>query len=155
MSVDQIRDKVTPLDLEEAAREAEALREALRLALPILEYAAQEDASYGYFFVGDPRLFSPDPEASTPGERAAHAADCATWDRGERTPVAPVHAPIDMERSVAGQIKGAHSAVLLRDDDGVVVGGHVTKSSYGMGTNTVIDDEAVAALEACRKALRL
>jgi hypothetical protein len=35
-----------------------------------------EDVGYGYFPGGDPRLFSPDPEASTEAEREQHRVDC-------------------------------------------------------------------------------
>ena len=44
---------------------------------------------YGVFPGGDPRDFSPDPEASTEKELALHKEHCAAWDRGER-PTVPV-----------------------------------------------------------------
>lgn len=42
-----------------------------------------EDTGYGVFPGGDPRTFTPDPEASTEEERAAHKADCERAERGE------------------------------------------------------------------------
>lgn len=45
-----------------------------------------EHESYGQFLGGDPRTFTPDPECSTPEERAAHKAACDAYDRSEREP---------------------------------------------------------------------
>ena len=42
-----------------------------------------EQSNYGHFIGGDPRDFTPDPECSTPEERAAHKAACEAWGRGE------------------------------------------------------------------------
>jgi len=39
---------------------------------------------------GDPRLFHPDPEMSSPEEIANHAAACQAWARGDRTEPATV-----------------------------------------------------------------
>lgn len=45
------------------------------------------DSGYGKFPGGDPRDFCPDPEASTPGERAKHSRACDEWRRGEFRPL--------------------------------------------------------------------
>jgi len=82
----------------------EAMRRALEAARPFFE----PEPSYGTFHGGDPRLFSPDPDASTEQERASHAEDCAKWDAGEIT-----------ERPVSGW-----------NEDGTI---HVTRSAYGLG----------------------
>ena len=128
------------------SEDTDRLREALTAALPFLEAAAEPDVIYGVPCGGDPRNFTPDPECSTEAERAAHAADCAAWERGEQTRIAPVHVPLDMERSLAGQLKGALSSQLRRDADGYVTGGHVTRSGYGLGTSVFVDEEAARAL---------
>lgn len=39
---------------------------------------------FGGYLGGDPRLFHPDPEMSSPDEMALHAQYCRAWDRGER-----------------------------------------------------------------------
>lgn len=132
---------------EAVRRDVEA--DLLRDVLPYIEPCVEEQQSYGYFlshFVdGDPRAFSPDPECSTEEERAQHRADCEAWDRGER-PVHSVMQAIDPERSIAKQVKGADSAVLVRDAEGNVTGGHVHRAGYGLGVTTFRDEEAVALL---------
>jgi hypothetical protein len=132
------------------------LVEAARLAMPFVEAAAEEQQSYGYFLSGlvngDPRAFSPDPECATPEELAQHKADCEAWDRCER----PVHVTmqtIDPERSIARQLKGANSAMLIRDGDGNVTGGHVHRAGYGLGVTVFRDADAVTALDALCAAL--
>lgn len=68
---------------------AEALDELRQLANEFHERA--DEVTYGFFCGGDPHTFSPDPEASTAEERAAHAAACDRWAAGDRTPVHMPH----------------------------------------------------------------
>lgn len=74
---------------EALASEAAAgqMRAALAKVKPFVSRAATPDTSYGGFYGGDPRNFSPDPECSTETERAAHAAACAEWDKGNEIKV--------------------------------------------------------------------
>lgn len=81
-----------------------------------------EMVSYGHFYGGDPRKFSPDPECSTDAERDAHAAACRLWDAGDRDPLPGPHEP-------------------LTNDAGDVIG-HITRSGFGLGTN-ICEDEAM------------
>ena len=67
--------------------EIEKLRTALLVAQKYVNRAATPETSYGGFYGGDPRNFSPDPECSTETERAAHAAACAEWDGGNEIKV--------------------------------------------------------------------
>ena len=60
----------------------EKLLAAMKAARPFVLRAATPETSYGGFYGGDPRNFSPDPECSTETERTAHAAACAEWDKG-------------------------------------------------------------------------
>lgn len=120
--------------------EVERLRGLVAQALPYLEYVEADEVSYGYFLGGDPRKFSPDPECSTPEEQAAWKADCEAWDRGEPHSHQVV-VPIDPERSIAGQLKGADTSMLIRDEKGYVVGGHVHRAGYGLGSSVIRDED--------------
>jgi len=104
---------------------------ALIAARDYLQRAAQSDAMYGHFPGGDPRAFSPDPECSTEAERAAHAAACAAWERGERPTIDGPHRPLP---------------------DGEE--GHMTVSGFGLGVYQVADEEAADALDQVCAAIR-
>lgn len=157
-TVESLRDALVASEAARVAAEerARVLGEALAAALPFVERAAEEDQSYGYFLGGlvggDPRQFSPDEECATAAEIAQHKADCEAWNRGDR-PVHRVMTLIDPARSIAGQLKGSDSAMLERDAEGYVTGGHVHRAGYGLGVTVFRDPDAVAALEKARTAL--
>lgn len=69
---------------------------------------------YGVFHGGDPRNFSPDPDASTAEERRCHQQACEAWQRGERLEF-PTHSDI---RGADGKWKG-----------------RTLNSNFGFGTN--------------------
>ena len=76
---------------------------------------------YGAFPGGDPRLFHPDGECSTAGERAAHSLACAAWERGDR-PRVPVSG-VEWVKDPRG--------------DGLAF---VERSAYGLGVYDVFCD---------------
>jgi hypothetical protein len=69
---------------------------------------------YGYPHVDNPNDFEPDPECSSPDERAAHALACKTFGKPEHQPN-----------------KGCFSE---HSEDGQLVL-HVARTSWGLGTN--------------------
>lgn len=79
--------------------------------------------SYGHFYGGDPRTFSPDHECSTEAEREAHGAACAEWDTGNGKPLPGPHEPL-------ANAAGEHI-------------GHITRCGFGLGAN-VLEDPAMA-----------
>jgi hypothetical protein len=103
----------------------------IREAMPYVEEHA-EYQDYGSYHGGDPRLFHPDEECSTPEERERHRADCVSWDAGTPNPQPDVshwkHLP-----------------------DGTVA--HLNIQPYGLGTFTYVDEEASALLARMRAAL--
>lgn len=111
----------------------ETLREALQLCVVALQDRVEEpDQVYGSFIGGDPRDFSPDSECSTDEERAAHKADCAAWDRGERT------------------YSVQHGRVTTPLEGGGLVS--ASFAGYGLGVNT-LHDSLGGVLERARAAL--
>ena len=72
-----------------------------------------ECASYGYFPGGDPRDFTPDPEACSADEMDRHKAACDQWEAGDRVDVGGPHKPIP--------------------------GGHITVSHFGVGVSVYKD----------------
>lgn len=105
---------------------------ALRAAAPLVIRAATPETSYGGFYGGDPRNFSPDHECSTETERAAHAAACAEWDKGNKIKV-----EADRCRWLARVTERAPLC------------------SFGLGVTTERDLEAEAARDAVLAALIL
>jgi hypothetical protein len=89
---------------------------------------------YGYPCVDDPNDFHPDPECSSPEERAAHKLACQTYGKPEHQPN-----------------KGCFSEF---SDDGKLVL-HVARTSWGLGTNLIpscdgcneMDDELITCHE--------
>ena len=94
---------------------AEALDELLEIARQLRSEA--QDSTYGFFHGGDPRDFSPDPEASTEEERQRHLAACASWSAGKGNP------------NPAPQC--------------AFMNGGVAPAGFGLGVNTHIDEEAL------------
>ncbi len=94
----------------------EAIAELHELYYDIRSQA--EDTAYGYFHGGDPRNFSPDPECSTEAEREAHRVACAEWNAGKREP-----------------LPGPHEALPNGQ-------GWITRSGFGLGVNTMTDEQA-------------
>ena len=79
------------------------------------------DYNYGHFIGGDPRNFTPDEDASTEAERAAHAEACERWNRGDCEPKAPHE-------------HGPHGP-------GPYSPSHVTYAGFGLGVNRVRMDD--------------
>lgn len=79
-----------------------------------------EVSHYGYFLGGDPREFTPDVEVCSVEEIERHKADCEAWERGERVDRGGPHEPLP---------------------DGKA--GWATVSHYGMGMQTLADEETV------------
>jgi hypothetical protein len=98
----------------------EALDELRTLAHEIRREGS--DSGYGYFPGGDPRDFSPDPDASTEAERTAHKVACDAWDRGER-PVTP----------------GPHEHFQEGETNG-----WITRSFFGLGVYNMEDPDLLA-----------
>lgn len=86
-----------------------------------------EDVGYGFFPGGDPRTFSPDPEASTEEEREAHRNDCERAERGERPVTKTGH-----------ELRGAAL---------------VHYSGYGLGTYTMEDPAMQDVAERLERAI--
>jgi hypothetical protein len=95
-------------------KQIEALIKFADVFLPIADEMSQP--VYGVFHGGDPRNFSPDPEASTEAERKHHEEDCEKWAKTERENIGKS----DCE-SLFNE-KGELQAV-------------VTHSQYGLGVN--------------------
>lgn len=110
-----------------------AVKAAIERALPFVESAAQEDTVYGFFHGGDPRKFSPDPEASTEVEREAHKQACAAFDENKPLPGCCEHHFND---------KGELAMI-------------VTKAPFGLGVSVYQDEDAVEAANALKSALEI
>jgi len=110
--------------------------ELLRLALPYIEAVAEvQQVSYGGFFGGDPRTFTPDEQVCMPEEIRAWEAACERWAGGDRTP-----APIGCLHYSDGR-----NALFIT---GRTVG-------FGLGTNVFHDSDAVTLVQHIRKKLKL
>jgi hypothetical protein len=144
--------------------EVRRLREALRATLPYLERAAEELPMYGNFPGGDPRHFTPDPEASTEEERAAWKAACdgvekilQAWGKGEPPVISADPACEwvrrgDLPEGVASALEKAaekRGGAPGNPDDLV----KVTRAMFGLGSYVVRDKEAAALLEKVRALL--
>lgn len=76
-----------------------------------------QDSTYGFFHGGDPRNFSPDPEASDDEEQARHAAACAEWEATGNNPNPAPHCTMGgLQKAPPG---------------------------FGLGVNTYIDEDAL------------
>lgn len=102
---------------------SEAIDELRQIAREYRERA--QGVCYGFFQGGDPRNFSPDPEASDPVEQEAHAAACARWEKGDTSPV-----PMPQ---------------CLRGDPKVV--------GFGLGVNSYEDEECLDTAERLERIL--
>ncbi len=80
-----------------------------------------EDTGYGIFPGGDPRTFTPDPEASTEAERAAWKTDCERVERGKDP----------LTKTACEFIPLGVSGVAIKSRPG-----------YGLGTYTMDDPQA-------------
>ena len=110
-----------------------------------LRSCAEEQTVYGGFHSDDPRDFSPDPECSSPEERETHRLACERAERGEESGVLPQF--VIGEDAVA--VFEAGEAVSATMVGGAVVTAH--RQSFGLGTTTYRDEEAVEALAAFRR----
>lgn len=99
----------------------------LRDLLADLRHEADQ-VGYGVFPGGDPRTFSPDPDASTEAERKAWADDCARVERGER-PITETRC--DLSKPI----------------------GRMMRSGYGLGTYTMEDPQAKDWAERLERAI--
>lgn len=79
------------------------------------------EVSYGFPCVENPHDFEPDHESCTPEEVAFHAEAKKRWDSGERN------------------VRGNRSEWLTNDKGERVM--HITRTSWGIGTNTFEIDE--------------
>ena len=91
-------------------------------------------SSYGSFYGGDPRLFTPDEECSTDQERELHRKHCEEWARGERPSV---------------KVSGVEwvDDITYQDSDGktqTIKAGHklVERAAYGLGVSRLTDDDS-------------
>lgn len=121
------------------------LIDALAAAIPVLQRAAQEDSIYGHYCGGDPRRFSPDVEECSPEEIAAHRAACEAWERGERPNIPKACEPLRDDISFTNE-KGEQETIKAGT-------GLALYAPFGIGVQTYIDDQAVAALESAKVAL--
>lgn len=88
--------------------------------------------SYGSFYGGDPRRFTPDEESSTEEERDLHRQHCEAWARGERPTV---------------KVSGIEwtEAMTTTDRNGkpkIIPAGEkiVERAAYGLGTMLLTDN---------------
>ena len=96
------------------------------------------DSVYGFFPGGDPRDFTPDPEASTEEERRNHKRACELFEAGKITTV-----------------DGRHHFPVVNVSGEVV--GHVTHAAFGLGVYNVGDrdmDRAANELDALLDRIR-
>jgi hypothetical protein len=139
--------------IERLTRERDKAIDALRLALPYLEQAAEPTQGYGYPISPDPRDFHPDEECCTPEEIANWKAACEAWERGDCKPVPPAHIPLSQasmeERAAAIAYFEEHTGKPVEGE----LRGHITKAPMGIGTYTVFDPEAVRVRDAALSAL--
>ena len=91
-------------------------------------------SSYGSFYGGDPRRFTPDEECSTDQERELHRKHCEEWARGERPSV---------------KVSGVEwvDDITYQDSDGktqTIKAGHklVERAAYGLGVSRLTDDDS-------------
>jgi len=91
------------------------------IAESIRERAVQ--TMYGYFRGGDPRDFTPDPEACSEDEMAEHARLCAKYEAGE-----------------IQHVEGHHHRAVM-DNEGNIIG-VASYAPLGMGTSCFADGEA-------------
>lgn len=119
--------------------QADPMRAALEACRDFIVAAAQEDQHYGFFLGGDPRLFTPDGE-NEPHEHAAHKAACEAWDRGDKVPDPKPSGRIEVV-TLPEMPDGKGGTIPERTGPAICCGG-----SYGPGTQTLVDDEAVALL---------
>ena len=103
----------------------------IRAIIPELEKIAEPQRVYGFFQGGDPRDFSPDAEASSEAERAAHKAACGAFTADKPLPGCCEH---------------------VKDDKGKMVM-ILTKAPFGLGINNYQDEDAARFLVMARAAL--
>lgn len=91
-------------------------------------------SSYGSFYGGDPRRFTPDEECSTDQERELHRKHCEEWARGERPSV---------------KVSGVEwvDDITYQDSDGktqTIKASHklVERAAYGLGVSRLTDDDS-------------
>ena len=119
---------------QERERHLRSMRDALAF---FEEWAEAED--YGAFPGGDPRFFTPDPDASTDEERAAHKSACEAWERGDRIAfdVGPLNST---ELRVKGRVVPPGTAL-------------VNCQVFGLGTVVRRDAEMMRVRDGLRAAL--
>ena len=117
--------------------------ENMHAALAFFEEWA-ECQDYGAFPGGDPRLFRPDPEASTEAERTAHKTACEAWERGE-CPTFDV-GPLNSEAIHTHDRNGEPRTI----QPGAAF---VNVQVFGLGTITRRDEDMTRARDGLRLAL--
>jgi len=107
------------------------LSSALETCLYLFQNYASEEV-YGFFPGGDPRRFAPDPDGSTEAEREAWREDCETWNRLEAMGAMPEPKPS-----------------CCRIENGMIL----TRNGYGLGTYSIVNEEADEMVRLCEEAL--
>ena len=129
-------DQLRALDVTERA-ECAKIRENYRIGqrLRPCPGCAECDpymSSYGSFYGGDPRRFTPDEECSTEQERELHRKHCDEWANGERPTV---------------KVSGVEwvDDITYKDSNGhtqTIKAGHklVERAAYGLGVSRLTND---------------
>lgn len=133
--------------ITEPARLAHTLSEVLD-ALRDIGFG---EPSYGYFYGGDPRTFTPDTESCTSDEMEKWKADCKRWNEGDRTPT-PSSCTLNTESIALPNKEGE----IVTHAPGSII---LTRSFYGVGTNLNMAEQAMREdledlLLQCRRAAR-
>ena len=117
--------------------EPDRLANALRTILDILKDVGFGEPSYGFFYGGDPRTFTPDAESVTDEEMARWKQDCARWDAGDKTPT-PSPCQLNTQEMTLPNKRGEIETYA----PGTIF---LTRSFYGLGINLDAKGEAMRA----------
>lgn len=114
-----------------------------------------EDTIYGSgIHCDDPRDFSPDPECSTPEERAAHAEACRKADAGEAVEIPRHRWQTFQSREEVDALMVSDPTIAAVTFAGPGKASHVNVQTWGMGTSTIRDRKMEALRDRLEEAVR-
>lgn len=103
-----------------------------------------EETMYGSAHVDDPRDFHPDPECSTPEERAAHAEACRRAEAGEEVTIPRHRYQAFASAEEANALMASDPTIAAITFAGPGKLSHVNVQAWGLGTSTIKDKELCA-----------